>query len=991
MNIINELTKFSKESPNKIAIINEKFAFTYKDINVISDNISDQIYHCIGSNKRVLIDLPHSISTIVAILSVLKSGNTYVPIEKNIVESKKRNILKQIQCEYVICDSPDDYYEYNCLVLSDNILHSYLMHQEYFSRVDFPEIPYILFTSGSTGSPKGVKISKKNLSYILDNMQKICPVDPYSVYCFSTPYTFDVSITEIFGWITGNGSVAVLDMHDLNKFKNLILLIDKYKISHFCASPSVLLTIFHMCSESDYKVVSNNIKYLMVAGERFDPNLSKIWKEKSLSCRLFNLYGPTEATVYATYHEVNSNDLTRKEIPIGVPLDNVRIEVWDKDEKGCGELIIYGDGVSSGYIENEDLTNKYFGETKTGKRYYRTGDIVYEQNNELIYLCRKDDQIQIHGIRVELGELEYYLSNEEEVNKSIVIFTDNKLIAFIQPQNSLFHLYEFGNKMRKKLPYYMQPNEYVILDSFPLSMSGKINRKKLKQDYDLKSTCTIKNTDDYILNEDEKIIANFFSSVLTIPYTELCKDSDFFEIGGDSLKAIKFLVLLESYYNRNFDVDFLYTYRTVKAIALHVRKNVSVTDSCNTCITDVTQDQKQQVIRYINVKESDKKIKEYPTHYVQRSYFYKKYDGFMSFISKYDNNFKLCEIENAIRSVISVHPLLRSVIVMSDSNLYFKEFEIDFEEHAIPFIELEDGELQDYINKMEIYLRSALFNARYNHKLLVLFCILKSPNTYTVYCAADHCVLDGASLNILRSNIGLALSKDLQIPEYSYQQFCREIHKNNAIDFVLNHKYTLFLQEIYKGKNRNYKLAAGTSLIYNEECNLIDSEEISIFASFIAAQKLAVKIHAQKIIVNAILNIRKFKHYDFTSTVGDMHTRVPLVYNENESLAQFSSNAKNIIENVYKKDFFCPRYAALSNYPELSVKQEIINAIYEENIDISFSFLGIQSDESFQIYKKSIGNMHKGLRKLSKHQIFITGIINRNRLYLYSDKHINKQ
>ncbi|MBS5824686.1 MAG: non-ribosomal peptide synthetase [Clostridium argentinense] len=992
MNVLNELNKYSEINPKKIAVFSERYAFTYEEVNRISGNIAYQIHNCIGKNNRVLIDLPHSISTIIGILAVLKSGNTYVPIEQNIIQSKKINIIEQTNCAYVICSNGDNYYGWNSLVLSDDSLRSHIYQNNFLDKVDFPEIPYILFTSGSTGNPKGVKITKKNLWYILDNMQRISPVEQSSVYCFSTPYTFDVSITEIFGWIIGNGSVAVFDVRDLNKFRNLISLIDKYKISHFCASPSVLMTIFNMCSKSDYEVISNNIRYLMVAGERFDPKLAQIWHEQALKCHLLNLYGPTEATVYATYHEVTPDDLNQKEIPIGLPLKNARVEILEKDDKGCGELVIYGEGIADGYLNNNELTNKFFGEVETGERYYKTGDIVYEYNNELVFLYRKDNQIQIHGIRIELGEIEYYLSNEYDINKSVVIYSNNKLIAFLQPQNSQFNIYEFEKRMREKLPLYLHPNEYVVLSDFPLTTSGKIDRKRLMQEYDLRTKLTEYNANNFAFSNDESIIANLFSSELKIAYDRISKKSDFFELGGDSLSVISCLVFLETYYKREFDVDLFYTYRTVEEIAKHVQKEAQVIDNKENIKIDITQVQKQQFVEYSTIQHTDIEIKKYLTHYVQRSYFYKKYDGFLSFKANYDNSFDLCDIEEAIKRVIRTHPLLRSIIVEIDSDLYFSEFELDFNRHIIPIIEVEDCDLKSYINRLEMLLKPLLYNARYNNKLMAYFCILKAPSGYTVYCAVDHCIVDGASLNILRKDIGLSLSKgELPMPRYTYQHYCEEIRKNNNLNFVLKHEYTSFLQglNLHENKKKLFDLVDESELIYENECDLIDSEEVSILASYISAEKLSDKLDTQSIIVNSILNIRKFKLYDFSYTIGDMHTRVPLVYNKNETFDEFYARAKDVIENIYKRNFFCPRYTALCNYPAISSEQEYINNIYEKQVKISFSFLGIQTDEDFNVYKSTIRDIHKGLQKLAKHQLFVTGIINRGRLYLYSNKKIS--
>jgi len=484
MNIIEELKKNTNKNPRKIAVYGERYVLTYEQFDKITDFFAKEIEDKLNkSEEAIMLNLEQNETVLIAIYAILKSGNTYVPIGKTMPKDRMRYIQHDSNCNFIISNKEEHGFKHVMKFTIDDIgrvlQRESLIKENVLYNEEVTKYPYILYTSGSTGTPKGVKVTRKNLDYILDNMQIICPVDNDSVYCFSTPYTFDVSITEIFGWIKGNGAVAVIGADLLKNHKCFLEKVKKFKISHFATSPSALIMLLNLCTTEELDILSNYIKYIMVAGEKFNPSIAQIWEKHKFKSRMFNLYGPTEATVYSTFYEIK-HPYKGGDIPIGKPLKGTRVIIETNETDELGELILFGDGIAEGYLNNIELTNTVFGQNQKGIKYYKTGDICsYNEKGEIVYIGRKDQQVQIHGIRVELGDIEYYFAKQQNIESVAVIYYDNKLFAFIKPLNDSFDLKIAKDMFISETPRYMQPNKYIVVDNMPLNDNRKIDKKKL--------------------------------------------------------------------------------------------------------------------------------------------------------------------------------------------------------------------------------------------------------------------------------------------------------------------------------------------------------------------------------------------------------------------------------------------------------------------------------------------------------------------------------
>lgn len=1006
MNVMEKLKKLSKETPNKVAIKSEKYKFTYEEVDIISDYISQKIIESVGSmGNCVLLEIKHSISTIISIFGVLKSGNTYVPVGYDAPKEKKEYIQKESNCSFLITDNIENSFELPYIYIKDDILRKILTFRE--KSIEYTlETPakysYILFTSGSTGMPKGVRISLDNLGYILENMQQICPVTSDSVYCFSTPYTFDVSVTEIFGWLYGHGSVVVFDLANFNKFKNLINLIDMYSITHMAASPSILNTIFDMCSTKEYEILGDNIKYFMIAGEKFNRNIAEKWEKHNVKSRLFNLYGPTEATVYGTAYEI-LRPLKKGDIPIGKPLIGADYKIDYIHGENYGELILIGNGVTDGYLNRDDLTKYSFGVDANGKRYYKTGDLVTLNNNsEIMFIGRKDQQIQIHGIRVELGEIEYYLNLENEISNSAVIYLEQKIYAFICVKNrNTFSMENFKKNIKAKIPSYMCPHNYILLDYLPLTESRKINRRKLIE-Y-IKKNNIIKNIEqdkikkiESSMSETEIVVKRAFKKALQIPEENILPQTDFFQVGGDSLSLVICLDYLEKIFKIELQVDLIHTYRTVEKIAYNIDNmifNKYRHGIDNTFDKFTKQDKieiKDKIEQFLLLKESDIFVESFKSNYMQRSYYYKKYKSTLSFMMNFDSYFTVDEIIDSIQKVIYSNPQLSSILFVDNYNMNFKVYNIDLKNHIMPIIETSNNyNPSEFKAIFDDSVSQLIFHSRYNRGLLCAFGVLKQKRGITICCALDHCISDAASINIIRNDFGRVFSDNvIEKKGDTYKMYCNAIAEKNKVDKILSHWYTKELEKFSLGDIKKLLdiFPNNTQHICISNFYSFDSELVSIFASYFVSKILCDKLNIDYVPINMIANIRKIGNVNLTDTVGDVHTRVTLIYLKSENYNDFKRKSILLIKDVFKKDLFCPRYAAFYKYPEVDDTQLKIKKVFEDNMLISMSFLGAVSDEELEEYNRDIHKLHDNLLNLSNSQLFVTGVINRNVLHLYISK-----
>lgn len=534
------------KSPNQVAVSFGKENLTYQELNHRSNQLARSL-----RNKGVTRDgivglmVTHSLETVIGILGIIKAGGAYLPIDPEYPADRIEYMLNDSECK---------------ILLTNCILDSQMNFKGEIIRLDDPglfmgdgsnlepinkpeDLVYIIYTSGSTGKPKGVMIEHRGLVNYIWWAKKVYVKDEQDAFALYSSLSFDLTVTSIFTPLIGGNRIVVY-RDDGPEYVLFKIMRDK-EVSIIKLTPS------HLSLLLDLDNTASSVKRFIVGGEDLKTNLAaKIHRSFNGDIEIYNEYGPTETVVGCMIHKFDYANDTQTSVPIGIPADNVQIYILDQNldplpEGSIGELYISGDGVARGYLNRPDLTEERFLENPylQGRRMYKTGDLArFLSNGKIEYVGRADQQVKIHGYRIELGEIEKHLLEHHLVNKAIVIDRQNPsndpyLCAYIEvsqaaePSQIIPQLKEY---LLKSLPGYMVPMHFVLVDEIPLTKNGKVNRSLLpepkfedlaKEEYRLPAT------------PEETELLKIVREILGTE--EIGMGSNFFHLGGDSIKAIQ--------------------------------------------------------------------------------------------------------------------------------------------------------------------------------------------------------------------------------------------------------------------------------------------------------------------------------------------------------------------------------------------------------------------------------------------------------------------
>ncbi|EPZ37108.1 amino acid adenylation protein, partial [Anoxybacillus ayderensis] len=501
-----------------------------------------------------------------------------------------------------------------------------------------------------------------------------------------------------------------------------------------------------------------NLKYLMVAGEEFKASLAhKAIKYLKNVC-IENLYGPTECTVYATRYRID-HDFNRSTVPIGKELDGVQIKILDSNGIEVpigvqGEMYISGNGVAEGYLNLPTINNEKF-LFIDGEKYYKTGDYAKRlKDGNIEFIGRKDYQVQINGIRVELGEIEDIILKEiKEINMVKVLYENNKLYCFYQAKKAIVPD-DIKKILKNFLPSYMIPNFYKQIDEFPLTINRKIDTKALMSYHD--DADMIHNVIQNDVSDTQQKILSIFRETLHVDSISLY--DSFFDLGGDSLDVISVIIELENYYNINLDESVLYNHQNVSELAGYIEKRLEqeneVTKQFQKTAEDINIDHiKSQISSsyYKNNKSIGTIEKVYPVYYHQKNYIKDNFNSAIDIKIDVKKDFQLERVIQACKDIILSNELLRSVISLESEQVVFKQVKLDMDSYEIPLFDLSEYSydsatlLVDEMTKTmaEVVLKSPL------DELLYTVAIFELQQKYIVVFVLSHNIADLSNKHIL--------------------------------------------------------------------------------------------------------------------------------------------------------------------------------------------------------------------------------------------------
>lgn len=497
INVIDRIASIASEHPNRPALNVDGVSYMYAEFMAIAKSIKDEIEAQGFLGEEIIGVLTgDDVYSYASIIAILASGSAYLPINKKNPSDRCANVISQANTNVVLASSAHQPLENANEILQDNIKFIYtssLQPAEGEIQVvarDQNDLLYLLFTSGSTGVPKGVPIYNKNLNKFISvnldsGLYDFCKEDRF-LQMFEL--TFDFSVMTFFTPLCVGACCCVVPDKGIS-YLNILEIMEREKITVAPMVPSVLAYIERYFNELKFE----SLRHSIFCGEPLTYKLAKGWSRCIPNAVIQNAYGPTEATVYCLAYNLSSNsgdDLVQGILPIGKPFPGMNVVIIDEERNPVqlgqvGELCLSGQQVTDQYWRNETITSEAFFrlEENDNALFYRTGDRAFvNEKGDYVHCGRIDHQVKIDGHRVELGEIENVV--REYTNQSNVV----AVVTKGETGNDILKLFladgfsdkdELENYMKSKFPPYMIPREIIFLDELPLNVNGKIDRRKL--------------------------------------------------------------------------------------------------------------------------------------------------------------------------------------------------------------------------------------------------------------------------------------------------------------------------------------------------------------------------------------------------------------------------------------------------------------------------------------------------------------------------------
>jgi len=536
-----------EKQPDATAISFGNEFITFSQLNRRANSLACLIRKKNKGNSIVGILGSHSIELIIGILAVLKSGSAFLPLDPKNPHDRNSYMLKDSKVELLLTNSDNACslnYDGEILNLKDDNI--YTENDENLDVTLSPsDLAYIIYTSGSTGQPKGVLIEHSNLANYINWACKMYIKGRDDIFAFYSSIAFDLTITSIFVPLASGIQMRIYTGNE----KEYVL----HKIIDENVVTIIKLTPSHLALIKDCHVADSKLRTLIIGGENLRTNDARdIYWLFDGKVDLFNEYGPTEATVGCMIHKYNESLDRDRFVPIGVPADNIRLYVLDSNRRllppgAVGELYISGVGVARGYLNRKELTEERFLEDPfvPGHKMYKTGDLVRFLNSGLMEcIGRADNQVKINGFRIETGEIEKCLIEIDGIKNAVVstIKEGNSLQLCAYVVSEEIDIESVNKKLSLFLPSYMIPKYIIPVKTIPLTSNGKVDFKLLTD-----TLCAYRDlSDDLICREDsvQDIVIKAVEKVLGI--SGISPNDSFFNLGGDSIKAIQLSGLLKN-------------------------------------------------------------------------------------------------------------------------------------------------------------------------------------------------------------------------------------------------------------------------------------------------------------------------------------------------------------------------------------------------------------------------------------------------------------
>jgi len=725
-----------RKTPNRISVV-DSFgrSLTYGTLDFASNQLARRLQKAgVIPNDTVALLLRRGVNQIIGILAVLKAGAAYVPVDVEYPTERKTSIFEDAQPKAIITDD-DRTYPQNHAVPCININDTSTNKEDGSSlqvSIQPESLAYIIFTSGTTGRPKGVMISHRNVVRLLKNDDFWFDFVETDVWMQFHSYCFDFSVWEIFGSLLHGAKLIVPSEKEVKDSFLIRDIIAREKLTVLNQVPSS----FYNLSSVDDGHKMQSVRYLIFGGEALAPEKLAGWKLAYPAATIVNMYGITETTVHVTCKEITEKDIACGVNTIGSPIPTLQVYVLNGDTlcgiQMPGEICVTGEGVAQGYCNNSELTKSKFVNNPFGSgKMYRSGDLAeWLPNGSLRYIGRIDQQIQLHGFRVELSEIEGALRRIASVTDSAVICRkcvdgNMQLYAYFCASQEL-NIDAVRESLEAILPQYMVPSYLLQMEALPITPNGKLDREALPE---IKPTAAY----GYIppVTEREKAFVDAVQRVLFIDKVGM--NDNYISMGGDSIKAIKIVSIMREH---DFDVK-VWDITHLKTIGL-------ICDS-------ITNIQSSQQIEYTHLESAH--ISPIQKYFINKEYQNPDY-YLQSLLFKSDHDIPCSLLEATVQRLIIKHPMLHASF---ENNRQFLGDERSYTIHEYSLHKEKGEAISRLIKKNSAEVKDSI---ALNKGKLIGIGLFHTKSAAYVLLAIHHMVIDGVSWRILLSDFSRFINEE---------------------------------------------------------------------------------------------------------------------------------------------------------------------------------------------------------------------------------------
>lgn len=642
------------KNPNKVALVFENIQITYSELDYLSDLLTSYLIDD-GLQPFSVVGLlvERSPEIIIGIISILKCGCIYLPLDHGYPDSRLEYMVKDCNVGVTLVGRG---LGANISMLCKLIdVGDILITRRAVNRKPSEYSPhaYIMYTSGSTGKPKGVLVEQRGVVRLV-KFTNYVPLSEETIILQTGAVVFDATTFEMWGALLNGGKLILTEKEEIVNANRLGKTLFNQNVNTLWLSSA----LFNQLVQDDSSIFKP-VKWLLAGGDVLSPSHIRKALRDNPGMNVFNGYGPTENTTFSTTFLIKEDEYTS--IPIGKPISNSICYILSNEKTLqpigiAGELFVGGDGLSAGYLNNPEMTHDKFIDNPyaKGENLYRTGDIArWLIDGNIEFIGRLDNQVKIRGFRIELGEIEKSILELSCIKDCVVLKRtenqENYICAYIVVVNHQnFSVETVRKHISKHLPIYMVPSYFVLLDKLPLTINGKINRKELPAP-------EVKRDDNFEApnNSTEEKLLSIWSEVLGVNAKNISINSNFFQFGGHSLKAARSIALIEKELDVKIGLSDFFKCLTIKNLAQVIDSNSKE--------------------KYVEIAPAlPKRLYSLTTIQRQMYYFYQLNPKNTSYNTPYEMHFSkvypLNEISTAINTIITRYEILRTNFIEEDGN-----------------------------------------------------------------------------------------------------------------------------------------------------------------------------------------------------------------------------------------------------------------------------------------------------------------------------------